>query len=147
SVLRPDPLTRFTSNIQKGGALMDDARRLVELWDLEQDPATNLNRISEENLLAKRSRARADDILLRILRPRVVDPGPEVIRAFKHLLGSPRGFRDAYYFEAARDDALLAAFAEGPLFQWWEQGRVRVDVQSVSAWLAQLSARGEAPSW
>ena len=27
----------FTSNIQKGGALLDDARRVVEVWDLEED--------------------------------------------------------------------------------------------------------------
>jgi hypothetical protein len=140
-------LTSFTSNIQKGGALIDDARRVVEVWDLQRDPPENLSRISEENLLAKSSRARADDVLRRILRPRLVDPGPEIIPALKLLLPSPRGFVDAYYFEAARDDALLAAFAEGPLFDWWDQGRVRVDVQSVSTWLTDLSARGEAPSW
>jgi hypothetical protein len=140
-------LTRITSNIQKGGALLDDARRVVEVWDLEQGSAANLRRISDENLLAKPSRARADDVLLRILRPRLVDPGPEIIPALKQLLPSPRGFADAYYFEAAQDDALLAAFAEGPLFDWWEQGRVRVDVESVSTWLAALSATGDAPQW
>jgi hypothetical protein len=140
-------LTRFTSNIQKGGALIDDARRVVDVWDLQRDPVENLSRISEENLLAKPSRARADDVLLRILGPRLVDPGPEIIPALKQLLPSPRGFADAYYFEAARDDALLAAFAEGPLFDWWDEGRIRVDVESVSTWLADLTARGEAPSW
>lgn len=140
-------MTRFTSNIQKGGALLDDARRVLTVWNLDQDADANLRRISEENLLAKPSRARADDVLLRVLRPRLVEPGPEVIAALKQLLSSPRGFADAYYFEAARDDVLLAAFAEGPLFEWWEQGRVGVEVDSVSAWLAELSVRGETPPW
>jgi hypothetical protein len=27
----------FTSNIQKGGALLDDARRLVEVWNPTED--------------------------------------------------------------------------------------------------------------
>ena len=140
-------MTGFTSNIQKGGALLEDARRVVEIWDLEQDASGNLSRISEQNLLAKPSRARADDVLLRVLRPRLVEPGPQVIAALKQLLPSPRGFTDAYYFEATRDDALLAAFAEGPLFEWWERGRIGVDVESVSFWLAELAERGQTPPW
>jgi len=137
----------FTSNIQKGGALLDDARRVVDVWDLGQAVSWNLTRISEQNLLAKASRARADDVLLRVLRPRLVEPGPQVIAALKQLLSSPRGFADAYYFEATRDDALLAAFAEGPLFEWWECGRIGVDVESVSAWLAVLADTGQTPRW
>lgn len=137
----------FTSNIQKGGALLDDARRVVDVWALDQDVSWNLTQISEHNLLAKPSRARADDVLLRVLRPRLVEPGPQVIAALKQLLASPRGFTDAYYFEATRDDALLAAFAEGPLFEWWERGQIGVDVDSVSAWLAELANRGQTPPW
>jgi len=140
-------LRTFTSNIQKGGALLDDARRVVEVWDLGQDATWNLARISEQNLLAKSSRARADDVLLRVLGPRLIEPGPQVIAALKQLLVSPRGFTDAYYFEATRDDALLAAFAEGPLFEWWERGRIGVDVESVSAWLADLAETGQTPQW
>lgn len=30
-------MRRFTSNIQKGGALLDDARRIVEVWSLDHD--------------------------------------------------------------------------------------------------------------
>jgi hypothetical protein len=138
---------RFNSNIQQGGALLDDARRVVEVWDLDQDLSWNLSCISEQNLLAKPSRARADDVLRRVLRPRLVEPGPHVIAALKQLLPSPRGFADAYYFEATRDDALLAAFAEGPLFEWWEGGRIGVDVESVSAWLAELAEGGQTPPW
>jgi hypothetical protein len=70
-----------------------------------------------------------------------------VIAALKQLLPSPRGFADAYYFEATRDDALLATFAEGPLFEWWERGRIGVDVESVSAWLADLADQGQTPLW
>jgi hypothetical protein len=140
-------VTTFTSNIQKGGALLDDARRVVEIWDLEQGVSENLSRVAEQNLLAKPSRARSDDVLLRVLRPRLVEPGPQVIAALKQLLPLPRGFADAYYFEATRDDALLAAFAEGPLFEWWERGRIGVDVESVAAWLAELAEHGQAPSW
>ncbi len=137
----------LTSNILKGGALIDDARRLVEVWDLSEDPAWNLRHVSDQNLLAKPSRARADAVLQRVLRPRLVEPGPQVITALRELWSSPRGFVEAYYFESTRADGLLAAFAEGPLFTWWEAGRITVDVDEVAAWLADLAAKGETPSW
>lgn len=137
----------LTSNILKGGALIDDARRMVEVWDLNEDATWNLGRVSEANLLAKPSRARAEAVLQRVLRPRLVEPGPQVIAALKELLPSPRAFIDAYYFEATRDDELLAAFAEGPLFGWWEAGRVAVEVNEVAAWVGTLAAKGETPLW
>ena len=137
----------LTSNILKGGALLDDARRLIDVWDLGEDTTWNLRRIGEENLLAKPSHARAEDVLKRVLRPRLVEPGPQVIEALKELRSSPRGFVEAYYYEATRDDGLLAACAEGPLYEWWEAGRISVDVNEVAAWLGKLSADGETPSW
>jgi hypothetical protein len=140
-------MTRFNSNIQKGGALLDDARRLVEVWDLNDDSVANLARIDGENLLAKPSRARSADVLQRVLVPRLVEPGPDVMAALKQLLPSPRGFADAYYFEAARENQLLAAFAEGPLFSWWEAGRVTIQVDDVVRWLDELVERGEVPPW
>jgi hypothetical protein len=140
-------VTMLTSNILKGGALIDDARRLVEVWDLEEDAAWNLERIADQNLLAKPSRARADAVLQRVLRPRLVEPGPHVISAMKELWSSPRGFIEAYYFESTRADALLAACAEGPLFAWREAGRVMVNVDEVATWLAGLAVNGDTPAW
>lgn len=137
----------LTSNILKGGALLDDARRLVEVWDLDELSQFNLDRIGESNLLAKPSRARADVVLQRVLRPRLVDPGPHVIAAMKELLSSPRGFIESYYFEATRDDGLLAACAEDVLYGWWEEGRVGVNVSDVAAWLEELAAKGRTPTW
>jgi len=66
----------LTSNILKGGALLDDARRLIDVWDLGEDTTWNLQRIADENLLAKPTRARAEDVLRRVLWSRLVEPGP-----------------------------------------------------------------------
>jgi bacteriophage exclusion system BrxA-like protein len=138
---------RFTSNIQKGGALLDDARRLVEVWDLDRSAEDNLSRIAGENLLAKTSRARADDVLLRILRPRLVDPGPQVIAALKELLEHPVAFRAACYYEASRVDALLAAFAEGPLADRYDAGRVTINIHDTVDWLLDLEKDGQVRAW
>jgi hypothetical protein len=137
----------LTSNIQKGGALLDDCRRVVEAWDNDTAPEKNLARIADENLLGKASRARTDDVLLRIVRPRLVAPGRQVIPAMKGLLTEPQAFAEACYYETARDDPLLAAFAEGPLWSWWQGGRMGVGIDDVTTWLAALAQDGRTPAW
>jgi hypothetical protein len=135
----------FTGNIQKGGAMLDDTRRLLEVWDDESDAASNLDRITSANLLGKTSRKRSDDVLLRILGPRFVEPGTTIIPALRTLQSEPRAFREACYYETARDDLLLAAFAEGPLFAWYTAGRVGVSVDEVKSWLQSLSVAEKLP--
>ncbi len=137
----------LTSNIQKGGALLDDCRRVVEAWDPHEPPAENLGRIADENLLAKSSRTRTDDVLLRVIGPRLVQPGLHVIPALQGLLTEPRSFVEACYYEAARDDALLAAFAEEPLWAWWRTGRLSLAIGDVTGWLADLADAGRVPKW
>ena len=140
-------MTQLTSNIQKGGALLDDTRRLVEVWDPTLSADENLDQILEANLLAKASRSRLEDVLARILAPRFIDPGEEIIAALRHLLIFPHAFREACYFETTRDDTLLAAFAEGPLFEWYDSGRTTIPIDDVRGWLSDLHSDGQIPDW
>lgn len=142
-----DVVRKITSNIQKGGALLDDCRRVVEAWDPTFTPEENLARIADENLLGKASRSRTEDVLSRIIVPRLVQPGPHVIPALKALVLEPRSFVEACYYEAARDDHLLALFAEDRLWHWWQEGRVGVSIGDVTEWLAALAEAGYAPEW
>ena len=137
----------LTSNIQKGGALLDDCRRVVEAWDTTATADENFERIASENLLAKPSRMRSDDVLLRIIKPRLVEPDSHVVIALKNLLREPRAFTEACYYETARDDSLLAAFAEGPLWAWWQGGRIAVSIADVMEWLSALASDGRLPEW
>jgi hypothetical protein len=137
----------LTANIQKGGALLEDCHRVVEAWNPEMTPEENLARISDGNILAKASRTRSDDVLRRIIGPRLVAPGPQVIPALKGLLNEPRSFAEACYYETAHDDSLLAAFAEGPLWSWWQAGRIGVTVADVVDWLSALASEGRTPEW
>jgi len=139
-------MTRFSSRIVKGGALLDDTRVLVRHWDFEVDSERNLRRLIEENLLAKNSRSRTDDVL-RVLRPRLVQPGPHVLLALHELLDEPRSFREACYYEASRVDLLLAAFAEDALFSWHLSGRVGVDVRVTEDWVGRQDPGAAHPIW
>ncbi len=140
-------MSEVTSNITKGGALLDDARQFVMLWDEELSCAENLDRFAELNLLGLPSLARASDVTSRILRPRFVDAGPEVIPAIRALCASPPAFVDACYYETSRADALLARFAEQAVSNWYDQGRLRVDSELADTWLAERAKEGSPPEW
>ncbi|MDE0122005.1 MAG: DUF1819 family protein [bacterium] len=137
----------YTSRLLKGGAVMEDTRRVVELWDPSISPRANLDRISVQNLLGKPSRSRIDDLLYRVIQRRYVDPGPHVIPALKGLVSDQRAFREACYYETSRDDDLLAAFATGPMWDWWQQGRLFIDIDDVLGWIHDVVRAGKIPVW
>lgn len=138
---------RYTVNIQKGGALLDDCRRVVEVWDPHEDAEANLARIRDKNLLGKATQARSDDVLLRQIRPRLLDPGPHVIPALKGYLTDTRAFREACYYETSRDEPVLAAFAEDRLYALWTAGRIGVTIPDATAWLQEEQRAGRSPEW
>lgn len=137
----------YTSRLLKGGALLEDTRQVVDLWDPDKTPQDNFTQISNGNLLAKRSTSRLDDVLYGAIRRRYVEPGPHVFRALKSLVTAPQEFREACYYETSRADLLLAAFAQGPLWNWWQQGRTTVTVDDALGWLVKLREYGDLPEW
>ncbi len=133
----------FNSRIIKGGALLEDSKRLVEAWDPDLGVADNLQRLRASGWFG-RSTSRQED-LLGPLRRRFLAPGPGVLRGLKSLAGDPRAFREACYYEAARSDEVLAAFAAGPLYErYWRDGNAQVTVGDVVAWLRD---EPRAPAW
>ena len=132
-------MTGYTTNIQKGGALLDDARLMVEAWDPRASTEENLHAIGEGGGLAKATRTRAADVVLRVLKPRLIDPGPFVIEALQSVRSDPSAFAEIVYFEAMRDDRLLRDFATGPLYTLYSSGRSHVTIEDTLNWLATLS--------
>ena len=140
-------MTGMSSNISKRGALLDDTRQFVSLWDDDLSSAANLSLFNQQNLLGLPSQSRADDVTMYALRPRFVDPGGDVVQALRFLRDSPAAFSDACYYEASRADQLLAAFAEGPLIRWYEEGRLGVNADLTEQWLGELEKAEEVPAW
>lgn len=137
----------YTSRLLKGGAVLEDTLRVVELWDPELSPGDNLHRLSVENLLGKPSRSRSDDLLYQVIRRRYVQPGPHLIPALKSLVADRRAFTEACYYETSRDDDLLAAFAEERIWERWLDGRLSVDFDDALGWLHELAESGRVPDW
>ena len=124
-------MSQFTTRIIKGGALLAETRRLLDVWN--EDVEGTLSRLHASETFGK-TRARQKDILM-VLRRRFLDVGYEVAEALKRLANDPTAFRQACYYEAARTDGLLSAFAAGPLFSWYRQGHREVSTADVVSWL------------
>lgn len=137
----------LSSNLLKGGSLLDDTRRFVEVWDYAATVDANLERITTENLLGHPSRKRSADVIKYGLKRRFIDGAPGCMPALRALLDQTVGFREACYYETARAEELLAMFATGPLFSWYQQGRLSVTTAEVEKWLRQLTAGGELAQW
>lgn len=137
----------YSSNILKGGALLEDTRRLVDVWDDDLSGDENIDRILQLNLLGHPSRKRAADVLKYVMKRRFVEGADHCIPALRTMQVHQASFREACYYEASRSDALLTAFAEGPLFAWHSEGRIGVSVLDAVTWLRGLIAHGQLPEW
>jgi hypothetical protein len=137
----------FSSNILKGGALLDDTRRFVEVWEDDEPVEVNLERIVQMNLLGHPSRKRSADVIKYVMKRRFVEGAGGCIPALRALRDQPVAFRESCYYEASRSDELLASFAEDALFRWYAEGRIGVSVTNTEGWLRALIAAGQLPGW
>lgn len=105
--------SRYTSRIQKGGALLEEMRQLVRLWNegpLDQNKA----QVIRVNPLNKATRARIVDILNRIFIPRFVEsPVPDawrLVRPLEDLEAPTAVVRPAYFWLTALAEPLIYDF-------------------------------------
>ena len=140
-------MTQLTSNIMKVGAHIDDTKALVQAWDGGASAEDNVDRIVENNLLGLPSHSRANDVMVRALRPRFIAPDEGIVEALSVLASRADAFRDACYYEVSRVDGLVAAFVEEQLNDWWDNGRVAIETSDARDWIDRLAADGRIPDW
>jgi hypothetical protein len=134
----------YTSRIIKAGALLADTKALLSHWDLDATVAANLDRIRRENLFAKASRSRVEDILA-IFRQRYLTE-ESVARALVALVRGKfptAALERLLYFHAARADRLLHDAVTHILVPMHERGLVDVNVLEFQRSLAQWVSEGK----
>src|ERR1700733_14648132 len=104
---------RYTSRIQKGGALLEEMRQLVLLWKegpLEETKAE----VVRLNPLNKATRARVIDVLNRIFVPRFVEgpikDGWKLLAPLEKLCAAPAIVRPIYFWLTALAEPLIYDF-------------------------------------
>ncbi len=133
----------YSSKIIKAGALLPDAKLLLEYWDEEVDVQTNLDRVRQENLFGKASRSRIEDILL-VFRQRYLKD-PETLAALVALVGGgmPAESLDRIlYFQSARFDRLLHDLVTEVLVKWSTRSDREVRPWEVQNWVEEQVEAG-----
>jgi BrxA len=138
----PTPPPRYTSRIQKGGALFEEMRQLVLLWKdvpLRQNKAG----VIRVNPLNKATRARVVDVLNRIFVPRFVE-GPirngwKLLVPLEKLHVSPAIVRPIYFWLTALGEPLMYDLCTQYLSSRRVQGLLAINVNEAAAW---IEARG-----
>ena len=134
----PDPQPRYTSRIQKGGALFEEMRQLVSIWT---DASVDANRaeVIQLNPLNKATRARVVDVLNRIFLPRFVD-GPikngwKLLAPLERLEASASFVRPIYYWLTALAEPLVYDFCCEYLAAKKLKGLRTIDVRDAATWI------------
>lgn len=139
----------YTSRIIKATALLDDTKTLLSHWDVNSTVPENLVRIQRENVFAKASRSRVEDILAVFRQRYLVET--DVIKALVVLVKNrfPAASLDrVLYFHAARADSLLHDFVTEILTPMQAQGNFDISSTAVQQVLSKWVEKGlMASSW
>jgi len=140
--LSPNKPRIYTSRLQKGGALLDDMRMLVQEWQ-NGDAQAKRHRGVAENVLGKRTRFRVDDTYMRAFIPRFAAGDPpdawKLVRPLEEH-GLPLSvLRPIYYWVTARSEALLYDFVTCELFQRRTNGVLDISIAEAVQWVGKVS--------
>lgn len=133
----------YTSKIIKASALLGDTKTLLSHWDEDATVQENLSRIRRENVFAKASRSRVEDILA-VFRQRYLVEA-DVINALVVLVKNrfPAASLDrVLYFHAARADALLHDAVTKILMPMQAQGISDIDAVAIQGILSKWVDKG-----
>jgi hypothetical protein len=128
----------YNTRIQKGGALIDEVRRLVRVWD-ETAVDEQTQAAIRVNVLNKTTRARAGDILRRTYIPRFMEgPIPNAWKLVRPLedAGAPiHVLRPIYYWITAQAEPLLNDFCREFIQPRQAIVRAGIETKEVVGWL------------
>lgn len=134
----------YSSKIIKAGALIGDTKTLLSQWDVTASVAENVSRMQRDNVFAKASRSRVEDILA-IFRARYLAEA-SVTQALVTLVRGqfpPVALEKILYFHAARADRLLNDVVTEILVPMHEQGLTDLQATQVQRSLTQWAEAGK----
>ena len=129
----------YTTRLQKGGALINDMRLIVQNWSDYEAPQLQGKRIIQKNLLGKKTKARSMDVYRRTFSQRFLkgDP-PEAWKIVKPLekANIPIDIlKPVYYWITARSDHLLYDFVTEELFDRSRGSDHSIRVDETAFWI------------
>jgi hypothetical protein len=141
---------RYTSRLQKGGALLDDMRLLVRSWSNDISWDKQRQKMILENILGKKTRSRTFDVYQELFVPRFLKGDPpeawKIIRPLEDREFPLEILKPLYYWITARSEPLLYDFVVDEIFARRKGIDLSVWIEETSAWIKkQISLRKQ--SW
>ncbi len=129
---------RYNTRIQKGGALLEEMRQLVRVWQETPVSQQKLETV-RANVLNKSTRTRSADILRRTYIPRFVK-GPipnawKLLRPLEDVEAPSQIVRPIYYWISAKAEPMIADFSTEFLFPRSATSHAEVEQSEVLNWL------------
>jgi len=127
---------KYTSNLQKGGAVLEDIKILLKHWRNDIPQKNLIKELISENVLGKKSRKRVSDVIRYIFLPRYVNGYPKNHWAFlKQLVQADvpiEILQPILYFYCAFNEPLIGDFISKVLLTRYEKGILEIDSKDVS---------------
>jgi hypothetical protein len=134
SMIQHKPI--YHSRIQKGGALLEDMRLLVRVWN-DQSDRRNFSAIHK--LIGKKTLARTKDIINRAFLPRFVNGDPleawKLVRFLEDRNAEVETLRPVYYWITARSERLLYDYVTQELIHIAQTGDSSVRIEETASWI------------
>jgi len=133
-----NPKRIYTSRLQKGGALLEDMRFLVREWE-EGSNNEQRQRLIVENVLGKKTRARASDVYTRAFSQRFIKGDPpeawKILRPLEDREVHVEILRPVYYWITARSEPLLYDFVSEEIIAKSSDLDLSVRVDETAQWI------------
>ena len=146
SALAPAPAQTYSSRLVRSGSLLADSRIYLREWDDRRSARENLIHFREVNVLAKRSRSRADGILAELRRRFPLDRMDTTSRLallrFVKEVPSSKAVDKVLAYHAAKSDPLLYDFITAHLSRLYALGERHVTLADTVTFLREAEGRG-----
>lgn len=141
---------KYTTRLQKGGALLDDMRLLVRSWDQKTPSDDRKREVVLKNPLNKQTRTRAADIYRRTFSPRFLKGDPpeawKIVRPLEDRDFSLGILKPIYYWITARSEPLIYDFVREEILARSKSPDKSIRISETVIWLKQKLSQ-QAQSW
>jgi hypothetical protein len=143
--------TEYTIGLSKSASALDETRLLLDMWQPGEDIHTFLKRVRESGVLGKQTAQRTSDLVLRVFRPRLLQPHDQPARWLQQLWRQQRELRllrELLFLYTARADAFLYDFTIEVYWSHHHAGNLYLTLDDVYDFIRTAYANGLIPrSW
>lgn len=140
-----DAQQKYTTAISKGAGMIEETRRLLDVWNPEESLDDFTQRVQVEGLLGNSTAYRTRDVVKRVFAPRFLRPNDKPARILQSVIkaGLPsRVFTELVFLFTARKDPLAYDFTIREYWPAARRGKLILDTDTFISFLSEAQYDG-----